>query len=72
MFTGLGKPGKGKSMVRLGLRFLLFCLYFDTKKFSCLLSNFFALKATILLLLIHDCIDHVLTTTKCNYCFFYF
>ena len=61
---------KGKKRGQIRVKILLFCLYFDTTNFSCLLSNFSRLKATILLLLIYDCIwDHVLTTTKSNHCF---
>ena len=70
MFTGRSwEARKGKKHGQIRVKVLLFCLYFDTTNVSCLLSNFSRLKATILLLLICDCIDHVLTTTKCNYCF---
>ena len=57
MFTGLGELEKGKSVVK-GLRFCYFVyiLIHSTTNFSCLLSNFPRLKATILLLLIYDCI----------------
>ena len=54
MFTGLGELEKGKSVVK-GLSFV-YILIHSTTNFSCLLSNVPRLKATILLLLIYDCI----------------